>query len=72
MISTTHSSSLGTSCLSYQRRTDEILGRKIGFPRLDRGKKEKLINILTGVGVTLLLWAAVWTIWGFWLMIGGR
>ena len=71
-IPTSHTSASGTSCLSYQRRTDEILGRKIGLPKIGKSQREKVLGILTGICLAIALWVGILLAYEFWTMVGGH
>lgn len=74
MIPTSHSSSRGTSCLTYQRNTDAILSRKAGLwpPRISKAKKEKAGSILIGICAAIVIWMLCLLAFGGWQMIGGN
>ena len=56
----------GTSCMSFQRKTDEIMGRKVGITR-----QEKTLLIAAGIAGAAIMWAAVLLLYGAFDLLGG-
>ena len=57
----------GTSCLSYQLRTDEIMNRKVGLT-----KKDKIICIVAGICGAVALWGSIILLYAGFTMLGGE